>query len=116
MITVGFIGLGKMGGPMAANLAKACEQFVCFDVMGTSERAPAGTTIATSVADVARVADTVFLSVPNGDATLSVVAEIAECADRRTTAAPPCCAPAASSTATGPYPAAQRGRGPGRSR
>jgi 3-hydroxyisobutyrate dehydrogenase-like beta-hydroxyacid dehydrogenase len=33
---------------------------------------------------VARNADTVFLSVPNGDATLGVVAEIAECVDRRT--------------------------------
>jgi 3-hydroxyisobutyrate dehydrogenase len=85
MTTVGFIGLGKMGGPMAANLAKACEQFVCFDIMGTAERAPAGATIATSVADVARAADTMFLSVPNGDATLGVVAEIAECTDRRTT-------------------------------
>jgi 3-hydroxyisobutyrate dehydrogenase len=85
MITVGFIGLGKMGGPMAANLSKACEHFVCFDIMGTAERSPAGATIATSVADVARAADTVFLSVPNGDATIGVVAEIAECADRRTT-------------------------------
>jgi 3-hydroxyisobutyrate dehydrogenase len=85
MITVGFIGLGKMGGPMAANLARACESFVCFDLMGTAERAPAGATIATSVADVARSADIMFLSVPNGDATLGVVAEITECANRRTT-------------------------------
>jgi 3-hydroxyisobutyrate dehydrogenase len=84
MITVGFIGLGKMGGPMAANLAKVCDRFVCFDIMGTAERAPVGATIATSVTDVARNADTVFLSVPNGDATLGVVAEIAECVDRRT--------------------------------
>jgi 3-hydroxyisobutyrate dehydrogenase len=83
--TVGFIGLGKMGGPMAANLAKACDDFVCFDLMGTAERAPAGSTIATSVADVARSADIMFLSVPNGDATLGVVAEITECANRRTT-------------------------------
>jgi 3-hydroxyisobutyrate dehydrogenase len=85
MITVGFIGLGKMGGPMAANLAKVCEHFVCFDMMGTAERSPAGATTATSVADVARAADTMFLSVPNGEATLGVVAEIAECTDRRTT-------------------------------
>lgn len=85
MTTVGFIGLGKMGAPMAANLAKVCDDFVCFDIMGTAERAPAGATIATSVADVARAADTMFLSVPNGDATLGVVAEIGECADRRTT-------------------------------
>jgi 3-hydroxyisobutyrate dehydrogenase len=85
MITVGFIGLGKMGGPMAANLARACESFVCFDLMGTAERAPAGATIAASVADVARSADIMFLSVPNGDATLGVVAEIAACANRRTT-------------------------------
>jgi 3-hydroxyisobutyrate dehydrogenase len=86
MTTVGFIGLGKMGAPMAANLAKACERFVCYDVMGTAERAPLGARIATSVDDVARAADTIFLSVPNGVATLAVVAEIAECNDRRTTA------------------------------
>jgi 3-hydroxyisobutyrate dehydrogenase len=85
MKTVGFIGLGKMGAPMAANLAKACDAFVCYDVLGTAERAPAGATIATSVDGVARAADTILLSVPNGVATLGVVAEIAECADRRTT-------------------------------
>jgi 3-hydroxyisobutyrate dehydrogenase len=78
MTTVGFIGLGNMGGPMAANLAKSCERFVCFDIMGTAERAPVGETIATSVADVARAADTMSLSLPNGDATPGVVAEITD--------------------------------------
>lgn len=85
MKSIGFIGLGKMGSPMAANLAKACERFVCYDVTGTAERAPVGAIAATSVADVARQCDTVFLSVPNGDATLAVADEIAEASDRRTT-------------------------------
>jgi 3-hydroxyisobutyrate dehydrogenase len=84
MTSVGFIGLGKMGAPMAANLAAACERFVCYDVMGTAERAPVGALAATSVADVARQCDTVFLSVPNGDATLAVAAEIAAATDRQT--------------------------------
>ncbi|MGM0480611.1 MAG: 3-hydroxyisobutyrate dehydrogenase [Pseudomonadota bacterium] len=32
MVTVGFIGLGNMGGPMAANLAKAGHQVKAFDL------------------------------------------------------------------------------------
>jgi 3-hydroxyisobutyrate dehydrogenase len=55
---IGFIGLGNMGGPMAANLAKAGHQVAGFDVVaGAGERlAAAGGMIATDVA--AAVADT----------------------------------------------------------
>lgn len=52
-IHYGFIGLGRMGGPMAANLAKSGKALVVFDRAGTAERAPAGTKAAESVAEIA---------------------------------------------------------------
>jgi len=36
MATVAFIGLGNMGGPMAANLVKAGHKVVAFDLAETS--------------------------------------------------------------------------------
>ena len=33
---IGFFGLGNMGGPMAANLAKAGHDVTGYDVAGTS--------------------------------------------------------------------------------
>ena len=38
---VGFVGLGNMGGPMAANLAAAGVSLLVYDKAGTAERAPA---------------------------------------------------------------------------
>src|SRR5258706_7832542 len=69
---VGFIGLGKMGGPMAANVAAAMPGLVCFDVAGTEDRLPEGGVAATSIADVAQRCATVLISVPDGAATLAV--------------------------------------------
>ena len=39
---LGFIGLGQMGGPMAANIAKGGFELTVFDKAGTAERAPDG--------------------------------------------------------------------------
>jgi 3-hydroxyisobutyrate dehydrogenase len=75
-MAVGFIGLGKMGGPMAANVAKATPGLVCFDMAGTQDRMPAGAVAATSISDVARQCATVFISVPDGAATIAVAKEI----------------------------------------
>ncbi len=75
-MTVGFIGLGKMGGPMAANVAKAMPGLVCFDIAGTEVRLPAEAVAATSVADVACRCATVLVSVPDGAAMLAVAEEI----------------------------------------
>ena len=36
MATIAFIGLGNMGGPMAANLVKAQHRVVGFDLMPAS--------------------------------------------------------------------------------
>jgi len=52
-MTVGFIGLGKMGGPMAANVAAASPGLVCFDIAGTHDRMPTGAVAAASIADLA---------------------------------------------------------------
>src|SRR5688572_13007801 len=60
--TLGFIGLGVMGGPMCANLArKSGRAVVAFDLRRPP---PAGALAARSVAEVAERADLVFLSLP----------------------------------------------------
>ncbi|MDA0785768.1 MAG: NAD(P)-dependent oxidoreductase [Proteobacteria bacterium] len=81
-ISYGFIGLGNMGAPMCANLCKAGFVPTVFDAAGTAERAPDGTTVADSVAAVARQ-DTVFLSLPDGKIVASVCDEILNAPDRR---------------------------------
>lgn len=75
-MTVGFIGLGKMGGPMAANVAATTPGLVCFDVAGTVDRLPEGGVAAASVAEVAQRCATVLISVPDGAATLAVATAI----------------------------------------
>ncbi|MGJ8588711.1 MAG: 3-hydroxyisobutyrate dehydrogenase [Yoonia sp.] len=68
---IGFIGLGNMGAPMAANLA-ASHDVVGFDTMA----APAGLTLADSAADAAKDADVVITMLPNGEILRAVAAEI----------------------------------------
>jgi len=80
---VGFVGLGNMGGPMAARVAAAGLELVGFDVAGTAERLPAGATAAASVEEVAARADTMLLSLPDGPAALAVVDAVAAAAPRR---------------------------------
>ncbi|MGZ8688610.1 MAG: NAD(P)-dependent oxidoreductase [Gaiellaceae bacterium] len=78
----GFVGLGNMGGPMAANLSRAGVELVVFDAAGTAVRAPADAHAAASLADLAAHAETVFLSLPDGNAVLDVLAQIGEASDR----------------------------------
>ncbi len=89
--TYGFIGLGNMGGPMAANLAAFLLAAgrpppVVFDAAGTADRAPEGAVCAPSTAAVAREADLVFLSLPDGPVVRAVAGDIARTPDRRTAA------------------------------
>jgi len=81
----GFIGLGQMGGPMATNIAAGGASLSVFDKAGTAEMAPEGSTVCTSLQDVLSVAETVFLSLPDGPVSLTVAREIAETTDRVTT-------------------------------
>ena len=82
-IAYGFIGLGRMGGPMAANLAKSGAALAVFDKAGTAGRAPAGTHNAASIAEIAGAADAIFLSLPAGPDVHAVLAEIVAAKPRR---------------------------------
>ena len=81
---LGFIGLGNMGGPMCANIAAANRwPLIAHDKAGTAERAPEDTEQAKSVAEVATAADTVLLSLPDGEVVSAVTDEISAAAGRR---------------------------------
>jgi 3-hydroxyisobutyrate dehydrogenase len=82
--TVGFVGLGNMGSVLAANLVETGHDVVAHDALGP-QRAPAGVAHVPSVADVARRAPVVVLSLPDGAASEHVAREIVAVGDRRTT-------------------------------
>ena len=82
--TLGFAGLGRMGGPMSARLVNAGYRLAGYDPAGTRERLPEGAVVSESVTDLARFAGSIFLSVPDGTASRAVCEEIAA-ADGRTT-------------------------------
>lgn len=73
LMKIGFIGLGNMGGPMAANLAKAGHEVTGFDMAPVEI---AGVTMAGSAAEAATGADVVITMLPNGQILRSVAAEI----------------------------------------
>lgn len=68
MARIGFIGLGNMGGPMAANLVKAGHAVNGFDVMPDAVKrlAGAGGTAAKSAADAAADAEVIVTMLPAG--------------------------------------------------
>ncbi|MBP0578319.1 3-hydroxyisobutyrate dehydrogenase [Labrys sp. LIt4] len=76
---IGFIGLGNMGGPMAANLVKAGHEVRGFDLSQASlDSARAdGVTIASSAAEAVKEADAVVTMLPAGAHVLKVWSELA---------------------------------------
>lgn len=74
MPTIGFIGLGNMGGPMAANLVKAGEHVLGFDMMAASREASArdGVQIVANARSTVDDADIVITMLPAGEHVLSV--------------------------------------------
>jgi 3-hydroxyisobutyrate dehydrogenase len=70
---IGFIGLGNMGAPMAANLAKAGHAVTGFDVAGTTAE---GAAVATSIDGAAAGMDVVITMLPNGAILRDVAAQI----------------------------------------
>jgi 3-hydroxyisobutyrate dehydrogenase len=78
MSTIGFIGLGNMGAPMAANLVKSGGQFgdhvLGFDVIPTSRDASArdGVQIVATARATVEAADIVITMLPGGEHVLSV--------------------------------------------
>ncbi|HUG14580.1 MAG TPA: NAD(P)-dependent oxidoreductase [Thermomicrobiales bacterium] len=81
--TLGFAGLGRMGGPMSRRLVEAGYPLLGFDVAGTSERLPDGADAAESIADLAARVDLLLLSVPDGAASREICRQIAATTDRR---------------------------------
>jgi 3-hydroxyisobutyrate dehydrogenase len=78
MASIAFIGLGNMGGPMAANLVKAGHGVVAFDLVGAARnQAKAdGAAVAESAAGAVKGADVVITMLPAGKHVLSVWSEI----------------------------------------
>jgi 3-hydroxyisobutyrate dehydrogenase len=78
MANIAFIGLGNMGGPMAANLVKAGHKVAGFDLVDTSREAAkaAGASIAATAVDAVKGADVVVTMLPAGKHVLSVWTEI----------------------------------------
>jgi 3-hydroxyisobutyrate dehydrogenase-like beta-hydroxyacid dehydrogenase len=67
--TCGFVGVGRMGGPMTARLIDAGRTVCVHDSSAAAREAArqCGAPVAASAAAVADFADTVFLSLPNPD-------------------------------------------------
>jgi 3-hydroxyisobutyrate dehydrogenase len=84
MSHIGFIGLGNMGGPMAANLVKTGERVVGFDVVDASRQASAkdGVTIAGNARDCVENASVVVTMLPAGKHVLSVWKDILPAANQ----------------------------------
>ncbi|WP_321832526.1 3-hydroxyisobutyrate dehydrogenase [Thalassovita sp.] len=70
---IGFIGLGNMGGPMAANLAKAGHEVAGFDLAAPM---PEGVSKADTAAAAATGADVVITMLPNGQILRAVAGEV----------------------------------------
>jgi len=76
--TIAFIGLGNMGGPMAANLVKGGHKVTGFDLSAEAcdKAKEAGASIAGSVIEAVNGADIVITMLPAGKHVLSVWNEI----------------------------------------
>jgi len=78
--TIGFIGLGNMGGPMAANLVKAGHTVRGFDLSPASLdlAREAGIAVAASALDAVKGADVVVTMLPAGRHVIEVWTQLAE--------------------------------------
>ncbi|MEJ5997588.1 3-hydroxyisobutyrate dehydrogenase [Corynebacterium sp. H130] len=78
MTTIAFIGLGNMGGPMAANLVKAGHTVRGFDVMeeAKTKARENGIDVQETAAQAVEGADVIITMLPNGKLVDSVMAEV----------------------------------------
>ncbi|MGL4634755.1 MAG: 3-hydroxyisobutyrate dehydrogenase [Beijerinckiaceae bacterium] len=78
MTAIAFIGLGNMGGPMAANLVKAGHAVTGFDLSAASCAAAQvdGVGIAATAAEAVKAADVVITMLPAGKHVRSVWADL----------------------------------------
>jgi 3-hydroxyisobutyrate dehydrogenase len=74
MASIAFIGLGNMGGPMAANLVKAGHKVVAFDLVEASRKQARsdGAAVADSAAGAVAGAEIVITMLPAGKHVLAV--------------------------------------------
>jgi 3-hydroxyisobutyrate dehydrogenase len=70
---IGFVGLGNMGGPMAANLADAGHEVLGFDLGNVDIDS---VVIAREASEVATCADVVITMLPNGEILRTVASQI----------------------------------------
>ncbi|MFV9634228.1 3-hydroxyisobutyrate dehydrogenase [Mycobacterium neumannii] len=78
MTTIAFLGLGNMGGPMAANLVAAGQTVHGFDPQPTLKSAAAdkGVSVFDNGAEAVGEAEVVITSLPNGDIVKACYAEV----------------------------------------
>lgn len=78
MTSIAFIGLGNMGGPMAANLVKAGHQVAGFDLSPAScdQARSDGVSVAASAGDAARDAEIIVTMLPAGKHVLGVWSDL----------------------------------------
>jgi 3-hydroxyisobutyrate dehydrogenase len=78
MTTIAFIGLGNMGGPMAANLKKAGHHVIGFDLVPalTMAAAAEGISIAASAGAAAAQADVIVTMLPAGKHVVAVWGDV----------------------------------------
>ncbi len=76
--SIAFIGLGNMGGPMCANLAKAGFPVAAYDVSKAACEAAreAGAAVAASSTDAAKAAEVVITMLPSGKLVLEVLSSV----------------------------------------
>ena len=80
---IGFVGLGNMGSVLASNLIGSGFAVMTHDVAGPA-RNPEGAMFVDDVGDLARVAEVVVLSLPDGAASEQVAGALAAQEGRRT--------------------------------
>jgi 3-hydroxyisobutyrate dehydrogenase len=78
MANIAFIGLGNMGGPMAANLVKAGHKVIAFDLVEASKNQAKsdGAAIADSATAAVKGADAVVTMLPAGKHVISVWTDV----------------------------------------
>lgn len=78
MTNIAFIGLGNMGGPMAANLVKAGHKVTGFDLVpeAIAQAKAGGVTIADKASDAVKDAEVIITMLPAGKHVVSVWSDI----------------------------------------
>ena len=68
--TIGFIGLGNMGAPMATNLVKAGPSVLGFDIASANIDLPNGIHLVDTIEELVRGCEIISLSLPDGAAVI----------------------------------------------